>query len=142
MRFDKMTFEDLRFVEENSLYADDDKEHPEHIDYDVALRQDDKVLAVGGFRVLNSNTAWAWVQLSKYVMENYLVITYRVIKEWQKKWCKDNGIRRLQASVRCGFESGKRLAEHLGFEKEFKMRDFFGKDKDGWMYVKLIGEDN
>ncbi len=141
MKFREMTFEDLAFVEEHSLYKENaDKEHPERIDFDFVLEHDNYILAAGGFRIINKTTAWAWIELTEYIKKEHLITTYRTIKEWHEIWCKIKKIYRLQAWVRSGFEEGKRLAEHLGFEKEFKMKDFLGPEKDAWMYVKIMPE--
>jgi hypothetical protein len=141
--------EDFKFIDEHPLYPDQvDKKPLEKIDYDFVLDHGDYILGAGGFRLINDHTAWVWVMMTEYV-GNHLVPSVRVIKEWmegyydkEKNWnpgfCVEHSVYRLQASVAVNFQQGNNIARMLGFEKESKMLNFFGKGKDAWLYVRFM----
>lgn len=138
MNFRETTQADLDFVAEHSISRGVQKDQPQQTDYCYTLEHDGKVLIIGGFRLINSTTAWAWLDLTD-ASGGHIVTVYRVIREWADKFVKTHGIKRLQAYIECDFEEGKRLAQHSGFEKEFEkpMKNFVG-NKDAFMYVRFI----
>ncbi|HOK66354.1 MAG TPA: hypothetical protein PLV55_06035 [Anaerohalosphaeraceae bacterium] len=137
MNFRKMTHDDLLYLQNHSIRPIGFCTLcPEEIDFDYTLEHEGKVLGAGGFRLIASSTAWAWVQIAPEALEN-LVTVYRVIKEWMDIWAQTHKIHRIQAWVDVSHEEGKRMAEHLGFHKESKMTDFLGPKKGAWLYVKL-----
>ena len=138
MRFREATIEDYEYMAINSINQKVDRKMEDTVDYAYTLEDDGKPLGMGGFRMITSTTAWAWVDLSHEAGKN-IITAYRVIRDWMIDFCEKMNIKRLQAFVRTDFPEAERLVQHLGFEKESKMVGFFD-DKDAWMYVKFLSE--
>lgn len=134
MEFRLSTETDLEFVSKHSLYEEENNQ-PTQLDHIFTLDHGDYILGIGGFRMITNSTAWAWVQLTEYV-GRHIEPTYRVIKEYMEIFCKDHNICRLQAWVKKDFHEGIRTVRHLGFQEEYMMKDFLGKDKSAIMFVK------
>jgi len=139
MNFRVAKYEDLEFVRRHSLFPNDVKEQVAQIDSDFVLEHNDKVLIIGGFRMITESTCWGWFQMTEFVGE-HIVPVYRVIKEYLEIWCRDHHITRLQVYVETGFEKGFRVVEHLGFEQEHIMKHFMGKDRDAILFVRYFGD--
>lgn len=135
MRFREAVQPDLDLVEATMLHPTVQYKQPERIDYCYTLEHEGEILGTGGFRFVTETTAWAWVILSKYAEPN-LKTVYKCTKKWIDLFCEEHRIRRLQAFVDVDFSEAIRLVEHLGFEQEFRMRDFM-PEKDAYMYVKF-----
>ena len=136
MQFRETTQEDLDFVANHSVSRGIQKRCPEQIDYSFTFEHQGEVLGVGGFRFINTTTAWAWLDMTD-LAGSHIISCYRGIKEWIDKFVKDHNIRRLQAYVEMDFVEAIRMVQHLGFKKESIMYNFMG-DKDAFMYVKLL----
>jgi len=136
MDFRETTQEDLEFVADHSISRGILKRQPECIDYCYTLEHEGKPLGVGGFRLINETTAWAWADITDCAGGN-IIPAYRVLKEWIDIFVKEHGIKRLQAYVEMDFPEAIRMVQHLGFEKESIMKNFVG-DRDASMYVKVI----
>lgn len=136
MKFRETTQEDLDFVADNSISRGIQKRQPEQIDYCFTLEHEGGVLGIGGFRLINTTTAWAWLDMT-HLAGSHIIVCYRVIKEWTDLFVKEHGIKRLQAYVEVDFEEAIRTVKHLGFEEESIMKNFMG-DKDAFMYRRLI----
>jgi len=135
INFRQATQSDIEYMAENSINKAVDRKQLDVIDYVYTL--EDKIpLLVGGFRMITPTTAWCWIDVSKDGRKR-IVKSYRVIKEWIDKFAKNHEIKRLQAFIRTDYPEAIRLIEHLGFEKESTMKDFFG-DSSAYMYVRLI----
>ncbi len=135
MEFREATQEDLDFVSENSVSRGIQKRCPEQIDYLFVL-EDDGILGVGGFKFINSTTAWTWYDLTHLAGSNMIVV-YRTIKEWMESFVKEHKIKRLQAYIEPDFPEAIRTAKHLGFEWESDMENFID-DKMVFMYVRIF----
>jgi hypothetical protein len=126
MNFRPLQESDIAFMSLHALYG---KEHwkamPGQTEYNYTLEHDGKVLVIGGAKMLNNYTAYAWIDLSEFAKE-HIIITYRCIKEWMLELAKTVGIRRYEAYIECGFEAGHNIARHLGFELEYRAKNFFG----------------
>ena len=136
MKFRETTQEDLDFVANHSVSRGILKRQPECIDYCFTLEHEGKPLGIGGFRFINTTTAWAWLDMTDLAGE-YIIVAYRIIKEWMEIFVKEHGIKRLQAYVELDFPEAIRMAQHLGFEKEGIMKNFIG-DKDASMYSRIF----
>lgn len=112
------------------------KQIPERIDYCYTLELDGKILGIGGFRLINATTAWAWVDMTELAKEHVIAV-YRIIKEWMEIFVKDHNIKRLQAYIEPDFPKAIRMAQHLGFEKESIMKGFM-PNGDAYMYVRIF----
>ncbi len=134
MNFRETIPADFEFMSHHSINKGVDRKILDCIDYVFTL-EDNVPLAIGGFRMINTTTAWCWIDLSDEAGK-HLVKVYRVIKEWIDEFAESHKIKRLQAFVRTDFEEAERLVKHLGFEKESIMENFFGS-KDAYMYVRL-----
>ena len=135
MNFRETTQEDLDFVSNHSVSRGILKRQPECIDYCYTLEHEEEPLGIGGFRFINTTTAWCWLDMTDLAGE-YIIVAYRVIKEWMEIFVKEHGIKRLQAYVELDFPEAIRMVQHLGFEKESIMKSFVG-DKDVSMYVRI-----
>ncbi|MDD5459418.1 MAG: hypothetical protein PHF37_08515, partial [Phycisphaerae bacterium] len=102
------------------------------------LEHEEKVLGIGGIKMVNNTTAICWFDLSKYAGE-HIVVCYRVIKEWIPIVCKEKKIRRLEAYVKAGFEAGVRTVEHLNFDFEHRKKKYIG-DIAADCYVRFFDE--
>lgn len=140
MNFREIKQEDIDFVAEHSISRGVLSKQPERTDWSYALEHEGKVLGVGGIRLINNHTAWAWVDTTEYARE-HLKTGYRVVREWMEIICKEMGIVRLQAYVEVGFEEAERMVKHLGFEKESVMRNFVGS-KSAYLFVRIMKWDN
>ena len=136
MEFRETTQEDLDFVANHSVSRGILKRQPECIDYCFTLEHKGKPLGIGGFRFINITTAWCWLDMTDLAGE-YIIVAYRVIKEWMEIFVKEHKIKRLQAYIELDFPEAIRMAQHLGFEKESIMRNFVG-DKDVSMYTRVF----
>jgi RimJ/RimL family protein N-acetyltransferase len=136
MNFRKMTAEDVEFVKDHSASRGIFKNQPDEIDYAYTLENEGQILCIGGIRMINLYSAWAWIDLT-HEAGKCITTTYRVIKEWGDSLCKQHNIRRLQAYVETDFPEAIRMVEHLGFKRESTMKNFMG-DKDAYLYVRLL----
>lgn len=136
MKFREAKQKDLDYVTNNSISRGVIGKKFESIDYCYTLEHDGKILGVGGFRLINSVTAWCWLDMTQD-SKSHIIVCYRVIKEWIDVFVKEHELKRLQAYVRISFDKGTRMAEHLGFEQEFTMKDFM-PEGDAIMYRRLL----
>ena len=134
MKLREATEADFRFVAEYTI-SHGPKECPTIIDFVYALEHEGKVLGVGGVKLLNETTAWAWFDLTVFARAHIKTV-YRTIRDWMDTLMKTHRIKRLMAAVECDFPEAVRTAEHLGFHLEGEMENFFG-DKPGYCYVKF-----
>ena len=134
MNFRETIPADFEFMSHHSINKDVDRKILDCVDYVFTL-EDDVPLAIGGFRMINTTTAWCWIDLSDEAGK-HLVKVYRVIKEWIDEFAESHKIKRLQAFVRTDFEEAERLVKHLGFKKESIMENFFGEE-NAYLYVRL-----
>jgi len=134
MNFRLATPEDIDYMAVNSINQTVDRKMEERVDYIYAL-EDESLFGIGGFRMIVPTTAWCWVDLTEDAKKN-VYTTYRVISEWMDEFVKNHNIKRLQAFVK-DIPRHKRLVEHLGFEVESTMKDFYG-DEDAFLYRRLF----
>ena len=104
-------------------------------EYSYSLEHEGKLLASGGFRLINLTTAWTWFDQSHHA-GHHIVSVIRVVKEWLDIFVKEHGILRVQAYVECDFPEAVRTVEHLGFHQECTMKNFIGT-KPAFLYVKF-----
>lgn len=136
MEFRETTQEDLDFVANNSVSRGIQKHQPEQIDYCYTLEHEGKVLGIGGFRLINKTTAWAWTDWTHF-SGSHIIVAYRVVKEWMDMFAKEHNLKRLQAYIECDFAEAIRMVKHLGFEYESTMENFMD-DKDAYMYKRIF----
>jgi hypothetical protein len=149
MNFRIGTAEDLELMATLSINKKCDRKLQEVIDHFYTLEHNGEILGVGGFRMIVPTCAWCWVDFSEYGV-HHIRETYRVTKEWieghrdkktgewVKGWVEKMDVKRLQAFVRDS-DKEKRLVQHLGFEQESIMKNFYGDD-DAIMYVRIFDE--
>jgi len=133
MNFREATFEDIKYMAENSINQTE-KKLVERVDYVYALEHDGNLLGIGGFRLIVPTCAWCWIDLSRYGIDN-LKELYRTTREWMETFSISMGIVRLQAFVRNN-EKHIRMVKHLGFKRESTMKNFYGGD-DAYLYVRI-----
>lgn len=136
MEFREATKEDLDFVADHSVSRG--KVHPECIDFVYTLEHDGQPLCVGGFKLMNHDTAWCWIDITD-VAGKHVVAMYRVIKEWIDSFVEEHDLTRLQATIECDFDAAISMVHHLGFKKESIMKNYVG-GKDAFLYRKLRGD--
>ena len=64
MNFRETTQEDLDFVANHSVSRGILKRQPECIDFRYTLEREGKPLGIGGFRFINTTTAWCWLDMT------------------------------------------------------------------------------
>ena len=136
MEFREATIKDFEYVADHSISRG--KVHPAQIDYVYTLEHDGVPLGIGGFKLINYDTAWCWVDLTDSA-GSHIVTAYRVIRDWIENFTKEHGLTRLQATVECDFVEAIRMVQHLGFKKESIMKKYV-EGRDAFMYVKIGGE--
>lgn len=136
MLFRAMTTEDYEYLKDHSASRGIFKNTPDVTEFSYSLEHDGKLLASGGYRLINETTAWAWIDLT-HDAGNHILSLYNATKKWTEEFVKDKGIKRLQAYIDPNFPEAIRLAQHLGFERESNMKNFYG-DRDALLYVRLI----
>ena len=134
MKFREALPEDFTYMSEHSLSRGIAKYVPERIDFCYTLEHEGVPLGIGGFSLINRTTAWCWLDLATH---DYILSSYRVIKEWIDLFVKEHKIKRLQAYIECDFPEAIRFVEHLGFTKESVLENFVD-DRDAFMYKRLI----
>jgi len=136
MKFRETTEEDILFVADHSVSRGIAKKQPECIDYCYTLEHEGVPLGIGGFRLINLTTAWAWLDVTDKAGE-HIISCYRVLKEWIDIFVKEHGLKRLQAYVECDFPEAIRMVIHLGFHRESTMLNFVG-NKPAYLYVRIF----
>ena len=127
--------EDFQHMIEHSTNKTVDRKPFERVDYSYTLEEDGKPVGMGGFSLIVPETYWCWIDLTEDAEKN-IVTCYRVIRDWMNKFAESMEIKRLQAFIK-DRPRHIRLAEHLGFERESVMKNFYGNE-DGFMYRKLF----
>jgi hypothetical protein len=97
------------------------------IDYVYALEHEGVTLAVGGFRSVNATSAWAWFDLAAPAMQQIRTV-YRTTCELLDTLMREQGWTLVMAVVDPTFPEAIRTAEHLGFEFQFLLKRYFGKE--------------
>lgn len=128
------TQSDLDYIAGNNI-SDGLKEHPADINVLVTIEDAGRVMAVGGLKMMNPTSAWCWINLTPQAVESIHSV-YRMIGDWINKIIEDKGLIRVMAAIDPKREDCIRLCEHLGFEKESIMLDFFGR-QPALMYVRI-----
>ncbi|MBN2591588.1 MAG: GNAT family N-acetyltransferase [Sedimentisphaerales bacterium] len=131
-----MTKEDYEYLKDHSASRGIFKNTPEKVDYSYSLEHEGTLLGSGGFQLINTTTAWCWLDLTIHA-KNYMTEVYRLIKEWIEIFVKDKEVKRLQAYVDPEFPEAIKTVEHLGFKYECDMELFYG-DRNAYLYKRLI----
>ena len=136
MNFRAMTQADLDYLSEHSISRGITKKLPDEVEWSYALEHEGITLVIGGIQLINSTTAWGWLDFSDKAGENINTV-YRVVREWIEKMCKEKGIQRLMAYTEAGFLEAEKLVKHLGFHQESVMFNFVG-DNAAKMWVRFF----
>ena len=134
MNFRISKLEDFEYMAQHSTNKTERK-RIDRVDYDYTLEHEGRVLGMGGFSMILPETYWCWIDLTPEA-EDHILTTYRVTKEWINQFADKMEIKRLQAFVR-NDERHIRLVNHLGFQREFLMKNFYANE-DAYMYRKLF----
>lgn len=129
--------QDINYMADHSISRGVFKYQPKQTEFVYTLEHENKVLGVGGIRLINSTTGWCWIDISVEI-KNHLQIFYRVVKEWMLELVEEKGIKRLQAYIEPDFEEAIRMAQHLGFEKESILENFLPDGRNALMYRRLF----
>jgi RimJ/RimL family protein N-acetyltransferase len=136
MNFREATKEDFDFVADHSVSRG--KVHPESISFSYTLEHEGHPLCIGGFQLMNYDTAWCWIDITD-IAGNHTVAMYRVIRDWIDSFVEEHRLSRIQATVECDFDAAISMVQHLGFKKESIMKRYVN-NKDAFLYVRLVGE--
>lgn len=136
MKFRETTQSDFEYMKDHSISRGILKSQPNEIEFTYALEHEGKLLGIGGIRLINCTTAWAWIDMTTDV-GNHIIVVYRVIKEWMEKLVEEKGLRRLQAYIEPDFPEAIRMAQHLGFHKESILERFLS-DRDAYLFVRIF----
>jgi len=134
MNFRQATDNDLAFAGKHSISHGCFSEMPEITDYVYTLDHEGVVLAVGGLKMMNPWSAWAWFDLTGFAMQ-YKTVVFRTIRSFLDGVMQEKKIERIMAAVEVDFDRAIRTAERLGFEREGLMPRFMGS-KAAYMYVR------
>jgi hypothetical protein len=126
---------DIDYLKNHSISRTIFNKIPEETDIRVAIEENGITLAIGGIQMINSTTAWCWVDLSDEAGK-HVIIVYRLIKTWLGEMVEKMGIKRLQCYVEQDFAEGHNMVKHLGFEFEHTMLNFVG-NKPADLYRRL-----
>jgi len=137
MLFRKTTQADIDFVANNSISRGICNKQPEFIDYCYTLEHEGKPLGIGGFRLINSTTAWTWTDWT-CLAGAHIIVVYRTVKEWLALFAEEHKLKRLQAYIESDFPEAIRMVERLGFHRESIMLNFVG-NRPVYLYVKFYG---
>lgn len=137
MIFREMNQSDIEYMKNHSVSRGILSKMPEQTEHNFALEHEDDVLGIGGIRMINTVTAWGWIDMSDHA-GGHIVVVYRVIKEWMARICEEKGIKRLQAYIEPDFPDAVRMAQHLGFVKESVMECFLPDGRDAFMFVRIL----
>jgi RimJ/RimL family protein N-acetyltransferase len=135
MKFREFTTEDYEYLKDHSASRGIFKNTPAVTEYNYSLEHDGQLLASGGFRLINTTTSWCWLDMTHHAGGHILTV-YRVIKEWTDEFVRDHGILRLQAYVDPDFPEAIHMIQHLGFERESNMKNFY-PNRDAYLYVRF-----
>lgn len=97
-----------------------------------SLVDGDDVLACMGLLPQWENRAIAWGLISAKAGRHFLSIHKAVLATMEL-----HRFRRIETSVTCNFENGRRWAEMLGFEREGIMKSFTPDGRDCDLYAKV-----
>ena len=136
MKFREMTNEDFEYLKSHSASRGIFKNTPARTEYSFSLEHEGQLLVSGGFRLINLRTAWCWLDMTHHA-GSHIQTLYRVISEWIDVFVDEHHLTRLQAYVDPDFPEAIRTVQHLGFERESNMKNFYG-DRDAFLYVRLI----
>jgi hypothetical protein len=108
MNFREATQADLEEVAKASI-SRGEKWVPTQVDFVYTLEHEGRVLGIGGIKLLNSHSAWAWFNLTD-AAQGHMIVVYRVIKEWLEHLVKEKQLKCLMASVDPTFPEAIRSA--------------------------------
>jgi hypothetical protein len=132
--FREATQEDVDYLQEHSVNPKIEFDG-DRLDYVFTLEHEGNPIGVGGFRMIVATCAWCWVDLTEDARK-YPLSVYSTIKSWIDKFVGIHKLSRIQAFVR-DIDHHVRLVEHLGFERESTMKNFYGNE-DAFMYARII----
>jgi L-amino acid N-acyltransferase YncA len=128
------TIDDLKAVAARNI-SGGIKEYPDDVNELAAMEYEGKIIMVGGVKLITQTTAWCWLSQTPEAL-GHIRECYAITRAWLDDMQKNKGIIRLMAAVRPDFEEAVRLVEHLGFQQESIMLDFFGR-QPGLMFVRI-----
>lgn len=103
------------------------------------LVEDGRVVAAAGLARLWPGVAEAWLLLHRDLTPRQRLTVTRAISRGLPPLLREEGLRRLQASVRVDFERGRHLVEWLGMKPEGVMRGYGSDGADHVRYAWVAG---
>ena len=95
----------------------------------------DKVACCGGYTVAWPGVAEMWLNLSQDFAAYPGVVVE--IKNQVKEWIEEEGLVRVQMTVKSGWKEGERFLSWLGLEREGVMRKFLPDGSDAVLYARV-----
>lgn len=135
MQVSKATDADLKAMGKQSVSRGCLGSIPETTDFVYALKHRRELLAVGGIKLMNPTSAWAWLDLAPPALKHKTAV-FQAIRDYLDGLMNKSGLTRLMAAVEVDFPEALRFAEHLGFRYESRMENWIG-DKAAYMVVRL-----
>lgn len=141
MQLNETTKADILYVADHTVSRGCLRDLPDKEDYIYTLRHEDKILGVGGVKMINKTTGWAWIDATDNAWMTFPETrqALKVIREYMQIIVDLAGLHRLQAFVEMDFKVAIRTIEHLGFKREGIMKEFVS-NKDVYLYVKFFGK--
>lgn len=139
MQLHESTQADILYLANHTVSRGCFKDQPDQIEHTYTLVHNDEILGIGGIKIINPTTAWAWIDASdKAWMNNRdTAMALKIVNEWMEKLVELHGIHRLQAYVEVDFEAALRTVAHLGFKPECRMKKFIG-DTDAFLFTRFF----
>jgi hypothetical protein len=135
MQVSKATDADLEAMGKQSVSRGCLGSIPETTDFVYALKHRRELLAVGGIKLMNPTSAWAWLDLAPPALKHKTAV-FRAIRDYLDGLMAKSGLTRLMAAVEPSFPEAIRTVLHLEFHEESRMPGFFGNE-EGIMFVRL-----
>lgn len=134
MQLREATQADLQYTADHST-SRGQKEFPVQIDFIYCLEDNDKILGVGGVKLITPTVAWCWMDWTENA-KTKRYSAYRSIYEWLNKFMEAKRILRLMAAVECDFPEAITTVQHLGFQQEGLMQNWVD-GKPAYLYVRF-----
>ena len=101
----------------------------------VTLLIDDKPVASGGIALVDETFGECWGFIPK--TEHGMILIGEIYKVFDQ-WISEHKFRRLQSFVLEGFETGVKMVERLGFEREGLLRNYGPSGENVWIYGRIF----
>jgi len=97
---------------------------------------DNEILAVGGVVFYKPDFGEAWIACTRLI-DMYPMAAFRAVKRLLDNLFDELGLNRLQATANCDRLKAQVFVEHLGFQREGRLRNYGPNKSDYYMYSRI-----